>query len=318
MARPLWKGTLSFGLVSIPVEVHSAVRDLGPHFHFLRKSDQSRIGFQKVAKNDGQVVSAEELVKGYEYEKGRYVVLTPQDFAAAAVKRNSRIDLLDFVTADEVDDRYFDTPYYLLPAAGGEPAYALLREALRQSNRVGIAKFVMRDKPHLAAVEAIKDALVLSTMRFREELVSSEAFSFPTPKLREPELKMAQQLVEALVAPWDPDKYTDEYRANLQKLIEAKQKDKTPDLERQEVEADSNVVDLMERLRRSLGQRAGQKPDVARAAGRKAARKDARGATTRKATARKTSGTAATRAVKKTGKRSARKAAKAPKSRRAA
>jgi DNA end-binding protein Ku len=292
MARPLWKGTLSFGLVSIPVEVHSAVRDLGPHFHFLRKSDQSRIGFQKYAKNDGQVVSSEDLVKGYEYEKGRYVVLTPQDFAAAAVKRNSRIDLLDFVAADEVDDRYFDTPYYLLPAAGGEPAYALLREALRQSGRVGIAKFVMRDQPHLAAVEAIKDALVLSTMRFREELVSTEAFSFPTPKLREPELRMAQQLVEALVAPWDPEKYTDEYRANLQALIEAKRKNKTPDLERQEVEADSNVVDLMERLRRSLGQKAGKKPQVARAS--------------RKAGARTA------------GKRTARKAAKAPKSRRAA
>jgi DNA end-binding protein Ku len=265
MARPLWKGTLSFGLVSIPVAVHGAVRDLGPHFHFLRKSDQSRIGFQKVAKNDGKVVSSDELVKGYEYAKGRYVVLTPQDFAAAAVQRNSRIDLLDFVGADEVDDRYFDKPYYLLPAAGGEPAYALLREALRRSGRVGIAKFVMRDQPHLAAVEAINDALVLSTMRFREELVPESALDFPAPKLREAEVKMAEQLVEALVAPWDPDKYTDEYRANLQKLIAAKRRNKAPDLERQEVEADANVVDLMERLRRSLGTKAGARPEVARA-----------------------------------------------------
>ena len=273
MARPLWKGTLSFGLVSIPVEVHGAVRDLGPHFHFLRKSDQSRIGFQKYAKNDGKVVPSEQLVKGYEYAKGRYLVLTPQDFAAAAVKRNSRIDLLDFVAGDEVDDRYFDKPYYLLPAAGGEPSYALLREALRRSGRVGIAKFVMRDQPHLAAVEAIEDALVLSTMRFREELVPAKAFDFPAPRLREAEVKMAEQLVDALVAPWDPDKYTDEYRANLQALIDAKRKNKAPDLERQDVEADANVIDLMERLRRSLGKKAGARPAVARAggAGRKAA-----------------------------------------------
>lgn len=300
MARPLWKGTLGFGLVSIPVEVHSAVKDLGPHFHFLRKSDQSRIGFQKVAKDDGKAVSADELVKGYEYEKGRYVVLTPKDFEAAAVTRNSRIDLLDFVQADEVDDRYFDTPYYLLPASGGEPAYALLREALAQSGRVGIAKFVMRDQPHLAAVEAIKDALVLSTMRFREELVPESAFEFPRPTLRAPDVKMAQQLVEALVAPWDPEKYTDEYRANLMKLIEAKAKNRSADLERQDVEADSTVIDLMERLRRSLGQKAGSRPEVARKAKGRAA------SSTRTA---KAPGRGTSRRVGKTARKKTRRAA---------
>ena len=270
MARPLWKGTLGFGLVSIPVEVYSAVRDVMPHFHFLRERDMSRIHYKKVAEKDQQEVDKDELVKGYEYEKGRYVVLTKEDFERAAVKRNSAIELLDFVPADDVDDRYFDKPYYLLPAKGGERAYALLREALKKSGRVGIAKIVMRDKPHLAAVETIKDALVLSTMRFREELVAVSEYSFPHAEIRAPELKMAGQLIEGLTGDWDPEKYTNEYRANLLKIIEAKKKNKTPRLEVQELEADSKVVDLMERLRASLGQAAGDKPPRAAKGARRA------------------------------------------------
>ena len=278
MARALWKGTLGFGLVSIPVELVTAVRDLGPHFHFLRKSDKSRIGFQKVSKKDGEVVSADELVKGYEYDKGRYVVLTKADFDSAAVKRNSRIELLDFVQAGEVDDRYFDKPYYLLPSKGGESSYALLRDALRAAGRVGIAKFVMRDQPHLAAVEVIKDALVLSTMRFREELVPVSEYDFPKARVRDPEMRMARQLIEAYAAEWDPDKYTDEYRANLMAIIEARRTRQKPELERQEPESSAEVVDLMERLRQSLerGKRsAGRKPARSPATKRKAARKRA-------------------------------------------
>lgn len=252
MARALWKGTLGFGLVSIPVELVPAVRDLGPHFHFLRKSDKSRIGFQKVSKKDGKVVSGDALVKGYEYDKGRYVVLTRKDFDSAAVKRNSRIELLDFVDAGEVDDRYFDKPYYLLPSKGSESSYALLRDALRAAGRVGIAKFVMRDQPHLAAVEVIEDALVLSTMRFREELVPVSEYDFPKVKVRDAEMRMARQLIEAYAAEWDPAKYTDEYRANLMAIIEARRTRQTPELERQEPERTADVVDLMERLRKSL------------------------------------------------------------------
>jgi len=301
MARPLWKGTLGFGLVSIPVEVYTAVKDLGPHFHFLRRSDKSRISYLKVSKEDGEVVPPDQLVKGFEYEKGRYVVLTDKDFESAAVKRNSRIDLLDFVAADEVDDRYFDKPYYLLPGQGGEKAYALLREALRESGRIGIAKIVMRNKPHLAAVETIKDALVLSTMRFREELVPVSEYEFPDVAIRKPELQMAHQLIEALVAKWDPDKYTDEYRANLLEIIKSKQKGQKPELERQEVEADADVVDLMERLRRSLGTAAGAKGSVRR---RGQARRSGRAA--QEGAARKT---AAARATKRASKRSSRRSA---------
>ena len=254
MARPLWRGTLGFGLVSIPVEIHTAVRDTGPHFHFLREKDLSRIRFLKVAEKDDKPVGKDELVKGYEYEKGRYVVLTKEDFEKAAVKRNSAIELLDFVPADQVDDRYFDKPYYLLPAKGGDHAYALFRDAMREAGKVGIAKVVMRDTPHLAAVEAIDDALVLSTMRFQEELVETDDYKFPRAQVRAAEMKMAGQLIEGLTGDWKPEKYTNEYRANLMKIIEAKRKNRAPKLQRQEMEADSNVVDLMERLRASLGQ----------------------------------------------------------------
>ena len=257
MARPLWKGSLGFGLVNVPVVVYTAVRDVGPHFHFLRRSDKSRIKYEKVAERDGKPVDKDELVKGFEYEKGRYVVLEADDFAKAAVKRNSVIDLIDFVPAEDVDDRYFDKPYYLLPQKGAERAYALLRDALKESGRVGIAKVVMRDKPHLAAVEALRDALVLSTMRFREELVPISEYEFPRVQVRAPELKMARQLIDGLTAEWDPDKYTNEYRANLLKIVKAKQKGQRPKLQAQEMETDSNVVDLMERLRASLGQAAG-------------------------------------------------------------
>jgi DNA end-binding protein Ku len=272
MARSLWKGTLGFGLVSIPVEMHMAVRDPGPHFHFLRRSDKSRIGYQNVADKDGEEVSKDDLVKGYEYEKGRYVVLTEQDFESAAVERNSRIDLLDFVAGDDVDDRYFDKPYYLLPGKGGEQAYGVFRDALRESGRIGIAKFVMRNKPHLAAVEAIEHLLVLSTMRFRDELIPASHYQAVKASARKSDMKVAHQLIEALVAEWDPEKYTDEYRANLMAIIKAKRKRQKPELERQEPKADSKVVDLMERLRQSLGQAPGSK----RTAGRRTRAKKAK------------------------------------------
>ena len=285
MARPLWKGTLGFGLVSIPVQVHTAVRDVGPHFHFLREKDLSRINYKKVAAKDNRPVDKDELVRGYEYEKGRYVVLTDEDFEKAAVKRNSTIELLDFVPADAVDDRYFDKPYYLLPQKGGERPYVLLREALRDSGTVGVAKIVMRDKPHLAAVEAIRDALVLSTMRFREEVLPVTEYSFPDMKVRAPELKMARQLIDGLTAEWEPEKYTNEYRANLLKIIEAKRKNRSPKLVKQEVDADPKVVDLMERLRQSLGQtgtKAGRDAKTRKTAARRKA-SPARKRTTRKA-----------------------------------
>src|SRR5688572_19480424 len=168
--RAIWTGSLSFGLVNIPIALHKAVRDIRPHFRMLHAKDKSPVRFQRVCIRDGHPVAWEDLVKGYEYSKGHFVVLTKEDFSAAAVEKTRTIDIVDFVEAQEIDDRFFETPYYVTPATGGDRAYALLREAIRESGRVGIAKFILRDTQHLAAVEVIQDAIVLSVMRFADEL----------------------------------------------------------------------------------------------------------------------------------------------------
>ncbi len=253
MSRALWKGALSFGLVNIPIELHTAVRDTRPHFRMLHARDESPIRFQRVCERDGTPVAWEDLVKGYEYEKGRFVVLSKADFQAAALEKSRTIDILDFVKAEEIDDRYFETPYYLLPGKGGDRAYALLREAIRASGRIGIAKFILRESQHLAAIEVIADGLVLSIMRFADELVDAGTFTFPSESaVRAQELEMARMLVENLAASWDPAKYTDDYRENLMKVIRAKLKGKPAKLTSPEEKQSAEVVDLMERLRRSL------------------------------------------------------------------
>lgn len=257
MPRALWKGSISFGLVNIPIELHTAVRDSRPHFRMLHAKDKSPVRFERVCIRDGQPVAWEDLVKGYEYEKGRFVVLTKDDFKAAAIEKTRTVDIIDFVKADEIDDRFFETPYYLIPAKGGERAYALLREAIRESGRIGIARFILRDVQHLAAVEVIDQAIVLSVMRFAEELVDPSQFEFPAEKkLRKPELDMAKALVSSLAAEWDPSKYTDQYRENLMRIIKGKAKGKRVRLEAGEEPRRAEVVDLMERLRRSLAQSA--------------------------------------------------------------
>src|SRR5437016_6074868 len=232
MARALWKGSITFGLVNIPIELHTAVRDHRPHFRMLHAKDKSPVRFERVCIREGHPVAWEDLVKGYEYEKGHFVVLTKNDFQAAAVEKTRTVDIIDFVKAEQIDDRFFETPYYLVPAKGGERAYALLREAIRESGRIGIAKFILRDAQHLAAVEVIKEAIVLSVMRFADELVDASQFAFPaTEGLRKPELDMAKALVNSLAAEWEPAKYTDEYRANLLRIIQAKLKGKEVHLE---------------------------------------------------------------------------------------
>src|SRR5258705_12571829 len=170
MARSMWKGAIAFGLVNIPVELYSAVRDHRPKFRLLHAKDESPVKYERICQRDGKAVAWEDLVKGFEYRKGHFVVLTKEDFEAAAVEKTRTVDILDFVEAEEIDDRFFETPYYLVPAKGGERAYALLREAMRETKRVGIAKFILRDALHLAAVEVIGEALVLTLMRFADEL----------------------------------------------------------------------------------------------------------------------------------------------------
>ena len=253
MARALWKGSISFGLVNIPIELHTAVRDHRPRFRMLHAKDRSPVRFQRVCIKDGHPVAWEDLVKGYEYAKGRFVVLTKEDFQAAALEKSRTVDIIDFVKSDEIDDRYFETPYYLVPAKGGERAYALLREAIREAGRIGIATFILREAQHLAAVEVIEDALVLSVMRFADELVDTANFSFPAAtNIRKPELDMAKALVNSLASEWDAEKYSDKYRENLLRIIQGKVKGKDVELEPTTDAPRGDVVDLMERLRRSL------------------------------------------------------------------
>ena len=179
MARAIWKGSLAFGLVNIPVELHTAVRDSRPRFRMLHAEDKSPVKFERVCQKDGKPVAWEELVKGYEYEKGRFVVLTKEDLRAAALEKTRTVDIRSFVKPAEIDDRFFETAYYLTPSKGGERAYALLREAIRETGLVGIATVVLRDAQHLAAVEVIDEAMVLTLMRYEEELVEVSEFRFP-------------------------------------------------------------------------------------------------------------------------------------------
>src|SRR5215203_2738150 len=277
MARAIWKGSISFGLVNIPIELHTAVRDHRPRFRMLHAKDRSPVRFQRVCIKDGHPVAWEDLVKGYEYAKGRFVVLTKDDFQAAALEKTRTVDIIDFVKSEEIDDRYFETPYYLVPAKGGERAYALLREAIREAGRIGIATFILREAQHLAAVEVIGDALVLSVMRFADELVDTANFSFPAANnIRKPELDMAKALVNSLASEWEAEKYSDKYRENLLRIIQGKVKGKEVELEPTTEAPRAEVVDLMERLRRSLEQ-SGRKgrPSRKRAPSRKRSRRAA-------------------------------------------
>jgi len=264
MPRALWKGSLAFGLVNIPVELHTAVRDSRPRFRMLHAKDKSPVKFERVCAREGTPVAWEDLVKGFEYEKGRFVVLSKEDFKAAALEKTRTVDIRSFVKGEEIDDRFFETSYYLTPVKGGERAYALLREAIRETGLVGVATIVLRDAQHLAALEVAGDAMVLTLMRYAEELVDVTEFTFPSVEVRKPELQMARSLVEQFADTWDPSQYTDQYRANLMKIIKARLKGKEAHLVDDVKPQQAEVVDLMERLRRSL-QGAGGKSPSARA-----------------------------------------------------
>jgi DNA end-binding protein Ku len=252
----IWKGSLAFGLVNIPVELRTVIRADHISFRLLHEEDLSPVKYEPVCQADGEPVPWNEIVKGYEYEKGKFVVLTDADFKAAALESSKTIDILDFVQQDEIDPRYFETPYYLVPSKGAEKSYALLREAIRTSHAVGIGKIIIRQAQHLVGIKVLGDALVLEIMRFSNELVNPGEYSFPGRDVVRPqELKMAEQLVQNLAEPFDPSRYTDDYRANLMKVIKARMRGKKIKLEEPAGEAvDSNVLDLMSRLKASLEQ----------------------------------------------------------------
>ena len=253
MARPIWRGSLSFGLVAIPVQLHTAVRENRPRFRLLHAKDKSPIKYERVCQRDGTPVAWEDLVKGYEYQKGRYVVLTKEDFKVAAVEKDRRVQVSDFVPAEAIDDRYFDQPYYLAPDKGGEHAYAVFHQALRDTGRVGIGKVVLRDRQHLVAIESIDNRLVLTMLRFANEVIEAPEMSgVDRIKVAPKELKLAADLIGALAGDWKPEQYTDDYQENLQEVINSKLKGKTIELESDDRPMRADVIDLAERLRASL------------------------------------------------------------------
>ena len=274
MARSIWKGAIAFGLVNIPVEVHTAVRSEDRiSFRMLHKKDNATIKYERVCSKEEKAVPWDEIVKGYEYTKGKFVVLDDEDFRAAAIESSKTIEIQDFVKSEEVDPRFFESPYYLLPQKGGEKPYALLREAIRKTGMVGIGMVTMRSNAqHLVGIKVIEDALVMEIMRYGDELVDTSSFTFPAADaVRPAELQMAEQLVATMVDSFKPEKYTDAYKDKLMEIINAKLKGKKIEIEEPEEPEATNVLDLMARLQASLTE--GKKPRADKTADKKADKK---------------------------------------------
>jgi DNA end-binding protein Ku len=248
MARPIWSGTISFGLVSVPVRMFTATRSKELRFHFLDRRDRSPIGYDKVNRTSGESVPADEIVRGFEVEKGRYVELADEDLDRLDVELTHAIDICDFVLLDDIDPVFFRKAYYLLPQDGAEKPYRLLVEALRETGRVAIAKVVIRNKQHLAALRSHDDVLVLETMYYADEVQTPE--SAPAPDVRKAEVDMAKTLIENLAADWDPERYHDRYRNELLDLLRKKAEGEP--LPEPAAEEGGEVVDLMEALRQSV------------------------------------------------------------------
>lgn len=251
----IWTGAIAFGLVNIPVRVETAVRSHDLSFKLLAprgKDSYCPIKYERVCKEDGKEVPWNEIVRGYEYEKDRFVVLTDEDFDKAALATNKTFDVEDFVQEGEVDPRYFEKPYYLIPQKGGERAYALLRDAMRSTGTLGVGTITLRKKQYLAAIKPLGDAMVLDLMRFADEVLGAEEYRFPEADYRPQELTMAEQLIGNLTVEFEPEKYKDEYRANLEKIIAAKMKGKKVTLKETEEPEMTGVIDLMDRLKESL------------------------------------------------------------------
>jgi DNA end-binding protein Ku len=275
----MWKGAISFGLVTIPVAVYPATEEKTLRFNQLHDEDGGRIRYKRVCEKDGDEVTFEHIVKGYEVEKDRYVVLTDDDFDAVPVASSRAVDIVQFVDLDEIDPVLFKKSYYLIPEETGAKAYALLREAMKQDDRVGIAKVSFRDKEHLAALRFKDDVFVLETMFWPDEIREADFSGVDVDhEVRDQELEMARQLIDSLTSDWAPEQFSDAYREALLQIVEAKLNGQ--EIEVIEQEPTAKVVDLMEALKASV---AAAKKTVDAPPGEKAAKK----ATAKKPAAKK-------------------------------
>ena len=282
MARAIWTGTISFGLLNVPVRLYSAVSSRSIRFRELREKDGSRVRHKRVAEQDGEEVAYEEIVKGYEIAPDRYVVMTREELEALDPKKTKTIEIEDFVDLDQIDPIYFNQPYYIGPAKGAERAYALLTEAMAAQRKVAIARFVMRNKESLAAIRASGDGevLTLATMRFADEVVPASDLDDvlgdvdDAAEPREREVEMAKALIDSLATDFDPSSYRDEYREELMTLIERKAEGKAVVSTAPEEPKPTKAPDLMAALEQSLAAIKGE--ELGGNAERPAAKKPAR------------------------------------------
>ena len=257
MARAIWKGSISFGLVNIPIALYPATRREELEFRLLRKSDLSPVNYRRVAEKDGKEVSWDEIVKGYEFEKGNYVVLKDEDFQRVDLEATQTVDIQDFVEQEEIDPIFFYKPYYLEPQKGGDKAYALLHDALKETNKVGIAKVVIKTRQYLAGVKPENSALVLELMHFADQLVDTETLHLPKKvEIGKREMTMAKSLIDSMSSKWNPEKYKDDYREALMEVIEEKVEASGKEIAEKPKKAPkpTKVIDLVSVLQRSLEQ----------------------------------------------------------------
>ncbi|AOX62447.1 Ku protein [Stenotrophomonas sp. LM091] len=312
MARPIWTGTLSFGLLNVPVSLMSGERNVDLHFRMLDSRDRKPIRFERVNADTGEEVPWKEIVKAYEYDKGSYVVLEEDDIRSAAPQSHEAVEVETFVDAATIDPRYYEKPYLLVPAKKAEKGYVLLRETLRSTGKVGIARVVVRTREYLCAVMPHGNGLVLMILRYPQELVDPDEYKLPSGSLAEyrinsKETAMAEQLIASMSGEWKPDEYHDEFRERLHTLLKKRIKAKggTTKVEEEPAPREddaTNVVDFMSLLQKSLDAKK-RTPAAKKSAAKKATAKVAKPTAAKKAT--KTAG----KAAKKTTKRApARKA----------
>jgi DNA end-binding protein Ku len=261
MPRAIWTGAISFGLVYIPIQLHSASHTSSLDLDLLDKNDFSPVGYQRINKRTGKVIEWNDIVKGYQYEKGKYVALSDEDFRQANVKATQTVDIQQFVEQASIPPEYFETPYFLSPGKGGAKVYALLRDALKKSKRAAIATFVMRGRQHLAMLHPLDDALMLNTLRFEEEIRSASDLDLPgkSSGVTSKELAMAERLIEDMSGEWNPSAFKDTYSRDLLARVKEKVKSRkthelTPTEKTREPRQSAQVIDLMEVLKKSLEQ----------------------------------------------------------------
>jgi DNA end-binding protein Ku len=250
MPRAIWTGTISFGLVNVPVRMYSAIEEHKLHFHYLHTKDDSPIGYEKYCKKEDKPVPDDEIAKAFEISKGKYVYLDEEALAAAKVEGYRTIELTDFVPYEEIDPIYFEKTYYLGPSDGGEKVYALLAKAMESSGLVGVGTYVMRDKEHLGCIRIREGVLTLEKLFFADEIRPAKGIKPSRVSVSKQELEMAEQLIDRFSGRFRPEKYKDTYTDALKKIVRAKQRGKEVEVAPEREEAE--VPDLMEALRASL------------------------------------------------------------------